>query len=736
MVLDALKARWKDPDAYRYGRRGQGQHGVDILGKPSSLGGKLVAAQCKNTDTPSLQMLRGEITKTKAFPGNLAKYFFVVSAARDAELQDAVRALSTERERSGFFPLEVLFYEDVCQDLSADPALVAKHFPAWETTGRRTRTAPRPSLHYITEPDPSFVGREGALRTITAWYQGGRVRVTALLGLGGAGKSSIARRWYDRIRTTVARRRKIFWWGFYRNASLDECLDSLLDYIADKPLSAEAPSRTIDKISMIGARLHDSECLCIFDGFEAVQMATPTGCPGTGRPAHDCTAEILKSFTESTGRVFLLVTTRYPLDPLRGYEGGSYKPLDVPGFGLKDAITLFKRFHISAKRHEVESVWHLFEGHALSLRLLTTFLQEYYDGNIHAIQEIPPLTSPEIDEYGLNEREGGKARRILLWYDRNLTEAQRVFMKILSIFAKPVTRRDLSSVFRTKDDRLKNEDLATLSTIAFANLIKKLTSLRLVTTRTESGQAVYEAHPLIKEYFSSLVAQEAVQWHRALTEYYESSAHEDQDEDERILRDKQIVHHALRSKQYQSATDASKRLLGYARGPTAQHGTIDVIRPYHTSFAPFAGSSYREVLKKACQEYDRLRGGPGWGVRIRSAYFDNEEVDFDYFWDRLSKKSFGERVARVRLLPCAIEVIRNSRADPLSLKNPNATGEVIHRFAGMTKSKDLFFVHLKEDTSTGRKFFMSAFSPTRPPSLPMLAHGTLPAAQPVPRLPC
>lgn len=41
--------------------------------------------------------------------------------------------------------------------------------------------------------------------------------------------------------------------------------------------------------------------------------------------------------------------------------------------------------------------------------------------------------------------------------------------------------------------------------------------------------------------------------------------------------------------------------------------------------------------------------------------------------------------------------------------NPNKKTEALHRFAGLTKDKELFYVQIKEDLRTDRKYFMSVF---------------------------
>lgn len=47
--------------------------------------------------------------------------------------------------------------------------------------------------------------------------------------------------------------------------------------------------------------------------------------------------------------------------------------------------------------------------------------------------------------------------------------------------------------------------------------------------------------------------------------------------------------------------------------------------------------------------------------------------------------------------------------EPKSKENPNEPSEILHRFAGTTKEKDLFYVHIKEDKRTGQKYLISIF---------------------------
>jgi len=64
---------------------------------------------------------------------------------------------------------------------------------------------------------------------------------------------------------------------------------------------------------------------------------------------------------------------------------------------------------------------------------------------------------------------------------------------------------------------------------------------------------------------------------------------------------------------------------------------------------------------------------------------------------------------RMKFFDCGIELIRKSTLEPISKENSNKRSEILHRFAGISKDKELFFVQIKEDKRTGQKFLISIF---------------------------
>jgi hypothetical protein len=133
--------------------------------------------------------------------------------------------------------------------------------------------------------------------------------------------------------------------------------------------------------------------------------------------------------------------------------------------------------------------------------------------------------------------------------------------------------------------------------------------------------------------------------------------------------------------------------------------------PYQTKTKKISGTDYREVHSKILAIFKQIKSKTKRRPYIRSAYFKKHKIFFDYFWRHLWQKPWKERTKRLKYFSCAVDLIQNSRQEPTSKQNPNKKSEILHRFAGLTKDKELFYAQIKEDKKTGQKYFMSVFPP-------------------------
>jgi len=131
--------------------------------------------------------------------------------------------------------------------------------------------------------------------------------------------------------------------------------------------------------------------------------------------------------------------------------------------------------------------------------------------------------------------------------------------------------------------------------------------------------------------------------------------------------------------------------------------------PYSTKVKRLPGSNYKETRKNVKIIFKQIKSKTKRRPYIRSTYFDKQKIFFDFFWRHLLEKSLKQRVGRLKFFPCAIDLIRNSRIASTSKENVDNKSEILHRFVGQTKNKEIFFVQIKEDKKTGKKYFMSCF---------------------------
>jgi len=134
------------------------------------------------------------------------------------------------------------------------------------------------------------------------------------------------------------------------------------------------------------------------------------------------------------------------------------------------------------------------------------------------------------------------------------------------------------------------------------------------------------------------------------------------------------------------------------------------VKAYMTKSVPLSGTDYKEVSKKARLFYNELVRKTKRRPYIKSKYFGKEKIFLETFWHHLyDKKSFKDKLRRMKYLPCAIELLQNSTFSPTTKENNKKKTDLLHRFTGVTKNNDLFFVQVREDTKKKQKWLMSVF---------------------------
>lgn len=133
------------------------------------------------------------------------------------------------------------------------------------------------------------------------------------------------------------------------------------------------------------------------------------------------------------------------------------------------------------------------------------------------------------------------------------------------------------------------------------------------------------------------------------------------------------------------------------------------MRVYQTKADALSGTDFHEVWKKASFIYKKIKKKSKRQPYLRSVYFKKQKVFLGLFWDHLFEKSWPDRLRRLRYFAATVELIEQSRCEPLTVKDPNTRGVLFHRFTGATRTKEIFVVQIKEHKSSGKKYLISIF---------------------------
>lgn len=133
---------------------------------------------------------------------------------------------------------------------------------------------------------------------------------------------------------------------------------------------------------------------------------------------------------------------------------------------------------------------------------------------------------------------------------------------------------------------------------------------------------------------------------------------------------------------------------------------------YHTKAGKLTGTDFAEVRKKAFFIFKQIKRKSKRHPYVRSAYFDKDKIFLNLFWAHLFDKPLGERLRRLKYFAVAIELIEHSRVLPTTKPDSNNSRTLLHRFTGLTKENEIFYVQIKEDLSSGKKYLISIFPDT------------------------
>lgn len=119
LCLRLYREHWDVPSLQKYGRRGDGQSGGDLLGTDSQ--GRVCFIQCKKRDwdrTLTQREIEADIEAAKGLHPQVQRYGIATTAKRDPELQAYVAQKNVDHRSAGLFTVELASWDDIIELLN------------------------------------------------------------------------------------------------------------------------------------------------------------------------------------------------------------------------------------------------------------------------------------------------------------------------------------------------------------------------------------------------------------------------------------------------------------------------------------------------------------------------------------------------------------------------------------------------------------------------------------------
>ena len=350
---------------------------------------------------------------------------------------------------------------------------------------------PRLGVAWNTAPSrlEDFMGRAEQLGALTDDWTQARTHVTGLIGFGGEGKSSLARRWVEQIVESPegVRPDGVFWWGFAEKPDADDFFNALLEYMTAGTIDPGKIGSTTAKAQYVGAMLGRGRYLFVLDGVETIQHRDGDR---YGEFQSDPVAAFLGYIAAPDARSFAIVTSRIQLHDLCSYT--TYAERDVTRLGAGDGLALLRAIGVQGSDEQLTSVVEEWDGHALTLSLLGAYLVETHRGDVTRAAAIPAPT--------IGEHRDVRIQHVLGQYDERLSEAEQAAVTAISLPRVPVDPTVVFGPVHSGWDLPEAlRPLAGMGAEALNELVDRLIAYRLV--RYDAEQTVLSVHPLVRSHY-------------------------------------------------------------------------------------------------------------------------------------------------------------------------------------------------------------------------------------------
>ena len=409
------------------------------------------------------------------------------------------------------------------------------------------------SLAKLPSTNPELFGRDNELKMLDEVWDNTGTNIICFVAWGGVGKTALVNSWLSKMRQHNFRgAERVFGWSFYsqgaaegKQASADQFIASALKWFGDPEPDAGSPWEKGERLAEF---VRNQKTLLILDGLEPLQHPFREEEGRIRDPGLQSLVRELANYNPG----LCVITTRLDVDDLKDFIGTSVENKHLEHLSDEAGMALLKHLGVKGTDDEIKQAVRDFDGHALALMLLGTYLSIVYEGDIEKRGRIATLTK--------EKNYGGHARQIMESYEIWLKDQPELdILRIMGLFDRPAESGAIEVLRSDPPIKGLTTKLKDLSHDDWQFALNNLRKAGLLAKEDPAMPDTLDCHPLIREHFGDELMENSPEaWkeaHYRLYEYFKNHAKEYPDTIEEMSPLYATVAHGCQAGRYQDAIE-------------------------------------------------------------------------------------------------------------------------------------------------------------------------------------
>jgi hypothetical protein len=407
------------------------------------------------------------------------------------------------------------------------------------------------SLAKLPSTNPKLFGRDKELKLLDEVWDNTRTNIICFVAWGGVGKTALVNAWLHQMQQHNFRgAERVFGWSFYsqgaaegKQASADQFIASALKWFGDPEPDAGSPWEKGERLAEF---VRYQKTLLILDGLEPLQHPFREEEGRIRDPGLQSLIRELANYNPG----LCVITTRLDVDDLKDFIDTTVTNKHLEHLSDEAGMDLLKYLGVKGTDDELKQAVREFDGHALALMLLGTYLSIVYNGDVEKRDRIAKLTK--------EKKYGGHARRVMESYEVWFKDQPELdILRIMGLFDRPAESGAIGVLRADPPIKGLTSKLKDLSHEDWQFALNNLRKAGLLANEDPAMPYSLDCHPLIRKHFGDeLKENNSEAWkdaHNRLYEYFKNQAKEYPDTIEEMSPLYAAVAHGCQAGRYQDA---------------------------------------------------------------------------------------------------------------------------------------------------------------------------------------